>query len=421
MKLTPTNKQRPGMRRLGRMLAIAGIGAVSTQAIVAAGQITSIGPRYTRDTLAVARQHPDAPAFIANRRAGLVSWAARYASNAATMEQAVQCAHWAATYQALTGDKTFERELLAACRRIAGQWPGAELSALSADKRDYQLFVTNPEPVIITLSRVAALHAEARDVLRPVLARELDRLRRGDVAWPYRYGKVSLCLVEIKRALGLPCDPMADDGAIRGLKFMLDHCDESGWPEQMVGSVWYINNNWHPVLVGMGRDIRDKMTDADRAKFDAAYSFPFRFSVAGAAGELITPNIGEDFAIQRRQSSAFYTGAVANWPGDDAISAYMRYRARREVDLPVQFNDLFMPPVPTKRPPVPPLKPREDFGVRATILRQLPDGGAIVIHWCNGRQLRAGEHAPELDWPIILKLDQQGHPTRLSWKTLNSR
>lgn len=373
---------------------------------------TRLGPRYTPDAIAAARQHPDAAAFIANRRAGLVSWAARYASNAATMAQAIQCAHWAATYQALTNDTTFERELLTACRRIATGWPGDELTALAADKRDYQLFVTNPEPVIITIARAAALHDDARDILRPVLTDEIDRLRRGAYAWPYSYGKVSLCLVEIKRALGLPCDPMADDGAIRGLKFMLDHCDESGWPEQMVGSVWYINNNWHPVLVGMGWDIRDRMTAGDRAKFDAAYTFPFRFSVRDAGGDLFTPNIGEDFAINRKQSSAFYTGTVANWPGDDAISAYMRYRARRGIDYPVQFDDLFMPPAPADRPPVPPLRPREDFGERATILRA--NVGGILIHWSNGRQLRKGEHAPELDWPVILNFEGDSNGTRLT-------
>lgn len=421
VKQTTSIKRRRISHRIGHILVIMGIGAAAPQPVATAGQPTRVGPRYSPDAIDAARKHPDAAAFIANRRAGLVSWAARYASNAATMAQSVQCAHWAATYQALSNDTTFERELLAASRRIAADWPGAELSALSADKRDYQLFVTNPEPVMITVSRVAAIHDTARDILRPVLARELDRLRRGDIAWPYRYGKVSLCLVEIQRALGVPCDPMADDGAIRGLKFMLDHCDESGWPEQMVGSVWYINNNWHPVLVGMGWDIRDRMTAGDRAKFDAAYTFPFRFSVRDAGGDLITPNIGEDFAIKRKQSSAFYTGTAANWPGDDAISAYMRYRARRETDYPVQFDDLFMPPIPASRPPVPALPSREEFGQRATVFRNLPDSSSIVIHWGNGRQLRKGEHAPELDWPVILNFDSQGRSTRISRKALNSR
>lgn len=347
------------MRRCGPKIIVALLGVASLSFLTAQSPPPTTQPDtaainepglYIPVRLRTARTHELSRKLISDRRVWLARW---FRGTSSDLADAIHRAVSAAEFQAITLETAYKPVLLAECRRVVSRWP--------EEPDAYQTFVTNPEPRAVTLARTAALNPEARDILRPILESLLKQLHDGAHGWNADYGKTTLCRVRLQQALGMPCDPIADYGRNRGLRWMLSHVDDGGWAHWSIGSPWY--QIFNDVIVPIGWDVRNKLTDEEQKKFLAVYYFPFYWQADGAS-----PLIGEDRIENRIKRYRLWTGYASRWRGSDEISTYMRWRALHELGFPVQFDDLFCPPTPDWCPPQPPLPPESNF-TRAVIKR----------------------------------------------------
>lgn len=321
-----------------------------------------------------AAHHPLAPKFIADRKIWLDRWSKSTVSY--SVADRIDRAASAAEYQALTGDASYEWQLLHECPLIVTTWPAVPDA--------YQVYVTNPEPQALKLARIAALNPKARKILRPLLESLLDRLRTGQHGWNVNYGKVSLCRVRLQQALGVPCDPLADFGVNRGGRWMLANMvTPQGWNLAMSGSPWYMIFN--EVLVQMLWDERHRLTPAERKTFMAIYLFPFYWQLEGRA-----PLIGEDREQNREKPYALWTGYPRHWRGTGEVSTYIRWRALHELGVAVHWDDLFCPPTPADCPPPPPLPRYRDFGHAAI----MEGPGLATLHYYAGPRITNSHAGP---------------------------